>query len=257
MFSLEKKVCVVTGAASGIGRATAQRLARAGALVVVSDIADASGLAAEIGGKFIRTDVSDEASVAALMNEAASLQGHLDICVNNAGIMTEAPLLETTAADFDKMIDVNAHSVLFGLKHAAPHMTNGGAIVNTASLAGRTGFPAYAAYAASKAAIISLTQVAAIEYGPLGIRVNCVCPSSVDTPQLSSTPGGEIERTLSKIASPLGITISPEQIAAAIHFLAADDSAAISGQALNLDGGATAGYSENLIGTVVANATVG
>ena len=102
------------------------------------------------------------------------------------------------------MMRVNMMSVVFGLKHAAPHMTAGGSIINTSSLAGLTGFPTYGAYSASKAAIVSLTRVAAVEYGPLGIRVNAICPSSVDTPMLAAQPGGEVETAVAEDRQPAG-----------------------------------------------------
>jgi NAD(P)-dependent dehydrogenase (short-subunit alcohol dehydrogenase family) len=158
MFSLEGKTAVVAGAASGIGRAAAERFAAAGAYVVLADLADATGLAARLGRTFVPADVSDERAVAALMSRVSARRGRIDVAVNNAGITDEAPLAEAVAAEFERMIRVNMMSVMFGLKHAAPHMTAGGSIINTSSLAGLTGFPTYGAYAASKAAIVSLTQ---------------------------------------------------------------------------------------------------
>jgi 3alpha(or 20beta)-hydroxysteroid dehydrogenase len=243
MFSLAGKTAVITGAASGIGRATAERFAAAGAGVVLADLADATDLASRLGGTFVQTDVSDESAVAALMSHASARYGRIDVAVNNAGITGEGPLAEADTGEFERMIRINMMSVVYGLKHAAPHMTAGGSIINTSSLAGLTGFPAYGAYAASKAAVVSLTKVAAMEYGPLGIRVNAICPSSVDTPMLAAQPGGEIEAAVTRIASPLGRIIAAEDIAALMHFLAADDCPVISGQALSIDAGALAGLS--------------
>ena len=246
-FSLADRVAVVTGAASGIGRAAAERFGAAGAVVVLADLQDASELAAGIGGHFVRTDVSDEDAVRALMQTAASVSGRVDICVNNAGIGSEAPLAETSEGDLRRNFDVNVLGVFFGMKHVVEHMPRGGAIVNTASIAGVIGYPTYGAYAASKWAIVGLTKVAALEYGARGIRVNCVCPSSVDTPMLAAQITGTQEVAALLAAAAIDVLISPEQIAAAMHFLVADDGPVISGQALVIDGGATAGVSPTVI----------
>jgi 3alpha(or 20beta)-hydroxysteroid dehydrogenase len=254
MFELTGKVAVVTGAASGIGRAVAERFTAAGATVVLADVADAAPLAAELGGSYVRTDVSREEEVAGLMEAAARLRGGIDVCVNNAGITVgETPLAETTREELQRAIDVNVLGVLFGLKHA-PRYMSGGAIVNTASLAAVVGFPTYASYGASKAAIVSLTRTAAIELGGSGIRVNCICPSSVDTPMLAAQASGELEASVTAAAAPLGRIVDPAEAAALIHFLAADDCPVISGQAINIDGGVTAGISVGVLTALAAAA---
>jgi 3alpha(or 20beta)-hydroxysteroid dehydrogenase len=248
MFSLTDKVAVVTGGASGIGSAAAERFAAAGAIVVIGDVTDASSLADAIGGLYVRTDISCEDDVRALMARAAELRGRVDVCINNAGItVAETAIADTAGDELRRAIEVNTLGVLFGLKHAPAHMPAGGSIVNTASLAAVIGFPTYAAYAASKAAIVSLTRTAAIELGPQGIRVNAICPSSVDTPMLAAQPTGEVEAAIARQAAPLGTIVSPEQVAALMHFLAADDCPSISGQAINIDGGLTAGISTAII----------
>jgi 3alpha(or 20beta)-hydroxysteroid dehydrogenase len=246
MFSLEGKVAIVTGAASGIGKAAATRLASAGADVVVLDLEEAAGRAAadEIGGRFARADVSDFDEVAAAMAAAAEPGGRVDIVVNNAGIaLPSQALTETTREHFDAHIGVNARGVLNGMRAAAPYMEGGGAIVNTASILGVLGLPGYASYAASKFAVVGLTKMGAIELGPMGVRVNCVCPTSVDTPMLWTFPAGQQEASALSAASTLGRIADPEHVAALIHFLAADDCPVISGQAILIDCGVTAGMS--------------
>jgi 3alpha(or 20beta)-hydroxysteroid dehydrogenase len=252
MFDLTDKIAVVTGAASGIGLATARRFSAAGATVILADVNDASHIASELHGYFVRTDVSVEAEVQELMTTAAATRGRIDICINNVGVGTSADLEDADAADFTNAYQVNTLGTLFGIKHVVPFMTRGGAIVNTASIAGVIGYPTYGAYGASKFAIVGLTKIAAMELGPKGIRVNCVCPSSVNTPQLAAQTNGPSEvATLGTMAG-FRKLIEPEEVAAAMHFLVADDCPVVSGQSLLLDGGATAGVSQALIDLATA-----
>ena len=132
-------------------------------------------------------------------------------------------------------------------------MRPGASIINTASLAGQTGFPGYAAYSASKAAVIALTRVAALEYGPRGIRVNCICPGSVDTPMLAGQPSGDVEAGLVSVAAPLGRIVDADEVAALLHFLAANDCPILSGLAIAIDGGMSSGMSIKLTEAVVAS----
>jgi len=241
MFSIDGKVAVITGAASGIGLATARRFAAASARVVLADLTEAGHIASEIGGTFVRTDVSREEDVEALMRRIANDHGRIDVVINNAGIGTDTNLLVGAAAsDFERAFQVNTMGVVFGIKHAVPHMTNGGAIINTASVAGVQGAITYSAYSASKAAIINITQTAALELAPISIRVNCVCPGTVDTP-MAYGEGVEAELALAHKIMPLGRLCKPEEVAALFHFLASDDAAFISGQAICIDGAMTAG----------------
>ena len=257
MFELEGKVAVITGGASGIGRAIAQRLSAAGAAVVLADIADASELAGELGGTYVATDVSDEQSVAELMSAAAAAHGRIDLSVNNAGIfIPEAEIASAPVEDVERALRVNALSVFFGMKHAVGHMPRGSAIVNTASLAGSMGFPTYVGYSAAKAAVIQMTKVAALEFGPLGIRVNCICPSSVDTPMLAAQADGDVEAAICSTLAPLGTILQPGHVAALVHFLVADDCPVVTGQAVNIDAGMTAGVSSAAIDSIVASTGV-
>jgi 3alpha(or 20beta)-hydroxysteroid dehydrogenase len=246
MFSLEGKVAVVTGAATGVGRAVAERLAAAGAAVVVADtdIVAGSNVAGSVGGKFIRTDVSDEAQVKRLMDTTAEPTGHIDVCVNSASIILEAPVTETTSEMIERQFRVNALGVFYGMKHAIGHMRAGGSIVNLASLAGAMAFPTYLGYCASKAACVSMTKVAALEFGPLGVRVNCVSPASIETPVVAAHKGGDADGTPPSCASALGRMPRPEEVAAAVHFLVSDDCPAITGHDLVVDAGCSAGFRE-------------
>ncbi|MGW6456577.1 SDR family NAD(P)-dependent oxidoreductase [Streptomyces sp. NPDC055078] len=250
MGTFDHKVCVVTGAASGIGSATASLLAREGGRVVLADLSDASASADAVGGTFIRTDVGDATSVEHLFAEVTARHGRVDVVVNNAGVMAETEIDRVGPEDLRRHIDVNTWGVLLGIKYGARVMPEGSAIVNTASMAGYIGLSGYGPYAASKAAVIALTRVAAIEYGARGIRVNCVCPSSVETPMLRAQENGDLEREISRLASPLGSTITAGQVAAVIAFLASPASSAITGQAINVDAGMSAGYSDQLLETV-------
>lgn len=255
MFSLEGKIAVVTGAASGIGLATVKRFAEAGAKVVIADITESSDLAREIGGLFIKTDVTQEAQVKALMDTTAETYGRIDIVINNAGGGEGSgpnfiPYLP--AEDFEAGYKLNLMGVVFGIKHAADHMTGGGSIVNTSSVAGYQGAPTYAPYVASKAAVIGVTRTAAIELAARNIRVNCVCPGTVDTP-MAYGDEANAELKIATMMMPLGRLCKPEEVAALFHFLVADDCSFISGQAICIDGGMTAGISMGLVLPLLEN----
>jgi NAD(P)-dependent dehydrogenase (short-subunit alcohol dehydrogenase family) len=237
-FSLEGKVAVITGAAGGIGSATARRFAGAGASVVLADVTDASGLASELGGMFVRTDVSDEGQVKALMDAAAGAHTRIDIAINNAGMPAGgAPISDLDAEVFRRGYETNALGVMFGIKHAVPHMTRGGSIVNTASLAGLQGMYGSAPYVASKFAVVGITRTAALELAARGIRVNCICPGNIAT----AMGAPESFAAVTDAMTPLGRPGRPEEIAAVFHFLASDDASYITGQAISVDGGMTAG----------------
>jgi NAD(P)-dependent dehydrogenase (short-subunit alcohol dehydrogenase family) len=242
MFSLQDKVAVITGAQQGVGLAIAKRFTAAGAKVVMADINEkAAERAKEIGAIYIKTDVSDEEQVKSLMAKTAELYGKIDILVNNAAIIIpEADIQNINTEAAKKLFDVNYFGYFFGIKHAVQYMPDGAAIVNIASNAGVQAFPGYAAYNSSKGAIIVLTKTVALELADRGIRVNSICPASIDTPMLY-LPGCENELEMGKYCWPLGRFCTAEEVAALAHFLAADDCKYITGEDIQIDGGYTAG----------------
>jgi 3alpha(or 20beta)-hydroxysteroid dehydrogenase len=244
----------VTGGASGIGRATAERFAHAGAGVVIGDRDDASAIATQLDGLAVRADVSIEQDVARLMQAASERFGRIDVAINNAGVGTTEWLPEMDEEALDLNLDVNFKGVVWGIKHAARFMDNGGSIINTASIAALFGSPGYTAYAASKAAIVSVTKTAALELAPRGIRVNCVCPGTVDTP-MSEGDDVELEMAIADKIHPLGRIARPEEIAALFHYLASDESSFITGQAIAIDGGMSAGSGLATWGVLYEQAT--
>jgi 3alpha(or 20beta)-hydroxysteroid dehydrogenase len=232
MFSLAGKVAIVTGAASGIGLAVASRFREAGATVVGLDRSPCE----------ITVDVSDESSLSDAFDEVVSTHGRLDIVVNNAGIQPlGVDFASLTPQLLERTFAVNVHGVVFGIKHAARHLPNGGRIINTGSFVGMIGVPQGTAYAASKAAVIHLTRLAAVELAPRGITVNCVCPGTVATPAVLDIPDNP-EIPFAESRTPLGRLATPGEIAAAFHFLASDEASYITGAILPVDGGITAGW---------------
>jgi NAD(P)-dependent dehydrogenase (short-subunit alcohol dehydrogenase family) len=256
---LKGKVCVVTGAGAGIGRETALEMARRGARTVVAadlhedNALETAALIAQSGTESLglEVDVSSSAAVQRLMDEAASRFGVIDVLHNNAGVhetvLTERPRLEDIAEDvFDRVYDVNLKGVWLGIKHATPHLkrSTGGAIVNASSLSGLVGFEGAGIYCATKAAVILLTKVAALELAEYGIRCNCYCPAAADTAMARgyiehSPDPAKAEKTL--VASHLVRRMAtPLEIANLVCFLASDEASFITGAAVPIDGGATA-----------------
>jgi NAD(P)-dependent dehydrogenase (short-subunit alcohol dehydrogenase family) len=246
---LDGRVAIVTGAARGIGKGIAQRLLEEGAKVWICDV-NLEGVAAsvialgkygEIAGGY--TDVADRESVQATVDAVVAKWGKLDIIVNNAGIAHHAALLDVTDLDWDRIMDVNLRGAFLGTQIAARQMVkqgNGGAIVNIGSTNGLRGQPALAPYGASKAGIINLSMSAALELGEYGIRVNALCPGTVwnemsEEARLGTDFWDELRRHTA--IGRLGV---PADIAAAAAFLASDDAAFLTGQAIVVDGGLTA-----------------
>jgi NAD(P)-dependent dehydrogenase (short-subunit alcohol dehydrogenase family) len=228
----EGRVAVVTGGGSGIGQAVAERLAAGGAEVVVAN-------RSESRGRWVRTDVSDEDSVRALFETVGP---ELHILVNCAGVLASTERTPDIALeDWEQAFAVNARGTFLCCKHALPRMPRGSAIVNVASVAGMVGVPGRAAYGASKGAVIAFTRALAIDHVREGIRVNCVCPGTIDTPWIDRVVDELGESRDALVArQPLGRLGTAEEIAEAVAYLASDRSRFTTGSHLVVDGGMTA-----------------
>ena len=234
----DRKVAIVTGGNSGIGRATAVALAKEGVKVSIAARRAKEGeetvrLVKEAGseGIFVKTDVANEDDVRSLVEKTVKTYGRLDYAFNNAGIEeTMTPLVEQTSNVFDQIMNVNAKGVWLSMKYEIPQMirTGGGAIVNTSSMAGLMGFPQTPIYVASKHAVLGLTKSAALEYAKSGIRINAVAPGGVET---------DLSKRTGVVEHPIGRIAYPEEIANAVVWLLSDKASFVLGHTLLVDGG--------------------
>ncbi len=253
MGRLDGKAAIITGAASGIGRATAVRFAGEGAAIVIADLNAEGGEASvrdckENGGRavFQKTNVALEEEIKAMVARAVKEFGRLDIIYNNAGIGgAVGPLEQITVEDWDRSQAVLLRGVFLGIKHSVPEMrkAGGGSIISTASIAGIRGFNGLHAYCAAKAGVVNLTRSASLEFAKDRIRVNCICPGGINTPILHRNMPGVKEAMEQWMAhgQPIQRAGHPEDIANMALFLASDDSEWVTGQAMVVDGGLTVG----------------
>lgn len=257
-MKLKDKVSIITGAATGIGRATAILFAKEGAKTVLADIKvteanETIKLVQDLGGEtiFVETDVSKEADVKKMVEKAMEKYGRIDILINNAGVVLVKPAEDTTEEDMDKVVSVNFKGVFFGCKHTIPIMKKQGegVIVNIASVSGHIGQVNHAVYGGTKGGVIAMSRALGVELAPFNIRVNSISPGAVDTPMLrgdvktEAARRGVSEEEVKREFEEQGVLkrwATPEEIAEGILFLASDDSTYITGGDILIDGGWTA-----------------
>lgn len=247
MASLSGKVAIVTGGSSGIGKATAIAFAREDAKVVVASRREKEGIetvkqmrSAGSEGLFIKTDVSKETDVSAMVEKTIATYGHLDYAFNNAGIeQIPTPFVEQIEETFDQIMDINVKGVWLCMKHQIPQMlkNGGGAIVNMSSIGGIIGGAGVPIYVASKHAVLGLTKSVALEYAKEGIRINAVCPGAIETDLFDRFADNPEMRQRMMAMHLIGRVGKPEEIAEAVVWLCSDKASFVTSQSLPLDGG--------------------
>ena len=244
MSRFEGRIVLITGAASGIGFEMASQFRDAGAHVYAADLSPAGSPVGTIG---LRMDVTDEEAIKSAIATVIDAHGHLDVLCSNAGAASTTDPIACTAKEWDHVFAVNARGVFLCAKYALPHMLrqDHGVIVNTASVAGMIGLKDRAAYCASKGAVIAFTKQVAIQYAGTGIRCNCICPGTVDSPwvgRLLAQADDPVAARAQLIGrQPMGRLGTPAEVAAAALYLASDEAAFITGTELIIDGGLVAG----------------
>jgi 3-hydroxybutyrate dehydrogenase len=248
--TLDGKVALVTGGASGIGRATALTFAREGAKLIIADLHEEGGqqtvhMITEQGGDatFVQVDVTQAAEVEAMISKTVETYGRLDCAHNNAGVTQQAypPTADFPEADWHRVLAINLTGVWLCMKSEIPEMLTrgGGAIVNTASVAGLVGLAGRSAYVASKHGVVGITRTAALEYAQQGIRINCVCPGYIRTPMVAYViqhEGRHLEEQM-VAREPIGRLGTPEEIAEAVVWLCSDAASFVTGHTMTVDGG--------------------
>ncbi|MGT2454138.1 SDR family NAD(P)-dependent oxidoreductase [Cupriavidus basilensis] len=248
---LDGKVAIITGAAAGIGRATALRFAQEGASVVVTDInrdgaSEAAAAITAAGGRAVALchDVSSESQWTEVAGAAVEAFGTVDVLFNNAGIFVLKPLADTTLGEWERLMSINVTSVFLGMKHVMPLMAHAGkgSVINASSVAGLVGSARSTMYSASKGAVRAMTKGAAMEYAARGVRVNSIHPGLVDTAMADYASGttGHSKQALGQAACPMGRLGTVGEVSSLVLFLASDESSYMNGAELVLDGGFTA-----------------